>query len=223
MVDPCACSPNKPHFHRASALTGDWNGARQTLLEHGIKIQLYYAPELYAAPGLNDQPLVEAGLATLSLDVDLAKAAHRGLGGVHIAGLAIHGHGISEQLMDIYGVSNNAAPRDLRLFEAWYEQPIGPLTIRAGELSADQEFILAEHSTVLMSGTFGIIALMSADTGGPVYPIASPGVSTHLDAGWFGARAAVYDGNHDNVHGVPTKLEGQLLIGEVEIAGVLQL
>ena len=26
--DPCACSPNKPGFHRSDALTGDWGGIR---------------------------------------------------------------------------------------------------------------------------------------------------------------------------------------------------
>src|SRR5512143_3900382 len=110
IVDPCACSPNKPHFHRASALTGDWGGERQTLLDLGIKLQGTYAPELFAAPGLDNQRLVEAGLFTLAVDADLATLAHDGFGTLHVSGLAIHGHGISEQLMDIYGVSNNAAP-----------------------------------------------------------------------------------------------------------------
>ncbi|HSD91253.1 MAG TPA: carbohydrate porin [Kofleriaceae bacterium] len=223
IVDPCACSPNKPHFHRASALTGDWGGGRQTLLDHGIKLQGTYAPELFAAPGLDNQRLVEAGLFTLAVDVDLAKLAHEGFGTLHVSGLAIHGHGISEQLMDIYGVSNNAAPQDLRLFEAWYEQAIGPLSIRAGQLSADQEYILAEHSTVLMSGTFGIVAVMTADTGGPVYPIGAPGVSAHVDAEELTVRAAIYDGEQHNTHGIPTQLEHSLAIGELAIAGVLQV
>jgi carbohydrate-selective porin OprB len=224
VVDPCACSPNKPHFHRASALTGDWAGERQTLLEHGVKIQGTYAPELFAAPGLDDRKVVEAGLFTLAVDVDLAKLAHDGLGQLHVATLAIHGHGISERLMDVYGVSNNVAARDVRLFEAWYEQPIGPLTIRAGNLSADQEFILAEHSTVLLSGTFGIVALMSADTGGPVYPIAAPGVSARVEADQLTVRAAIYNGDADERHGVPTGFAGDsLAIGEIQLASLVQL
>lgn len=224
IVDPCACSPNKPHFHRASALTGDWGGERQTLLEHGVKLNGTYAPEVYVAPGLDDESVVGAGLFTLVADVDVAKLAHDGMGQLHVAGLAIHGHGISERLMDVYGVSNNVATPGVRLFEAWYEQPIGPLTIRAGNLSADQEFILAEHSTVLLSGTFGIVALMSTDTGGPVYPIAAPGVSARVEADQLVARAAIYDSEAVENHGVPTAFAGDsLAIGEVQLAGLVQL
>jgi carbohydrate-selective porin OprB len=224
VVDPCACSPNKPHFHRASALTGDWGGERQDLLEHGVKIAGTYAPEVYVAPGLDDQSVVGAGLFTVVTDVDLAKLAHDGLGQLHVAGLAIHGHGISERLMDVYGVSNNVAPPGVSLFEAWYEQPIGPLTIRAGNLSSDQEFILAEHSTVLLSGTFGIVALMSADTGGPVYPIAAPGVSARIEAENLVVRAAIYDSGAIENHGIPTDIAGDSLsIGEVQLADLVQL
>ena len=126
--------------------------------------------------------------------------------------------------MDVYGVSNNAAEPDVRLFEAWYEQPIGPLTIRAGNLSADQEFILAEHSTVLLSGTFGIVALMSANTGGPVYPVAAPGVSTRVEADNLVVRAAIYNSDAVEHHGAPTELAGDsLAIGEVQLGGLVQL
>lgn len=224
-VDPCACSPNKPHFHRASALTGGWNGERQSLLDLGIKINGTYAPELFAAPGLSNRKVVEAGLANLSLDVDGGKLVRDGVGALHLSVLGIHGHGISEELMDVYGVSNNAAPRDIRLFEAWYEQPIGPLTIRAGTLSADQEFILADHSTVLLSGTFGIIALLSYNVSGrPVYPYASPAVSARFEADNVTVRAAVYDTDAHEVHGLPTQLQGNALaIGEIRVAELVQI
>lgn len=224
-VDPCACSPNKPHFHRASALTGGWGGERQSLLDLGIKINGTYAPELFAAPGLSNHKLVEAGLANLSIDVDGARLIRDGFGTLHLSVLGIHGHGISEELMDVYGVSNNAAPRDIRLFEAWYEQPIGPLTIRAGTLSADQEFILADHSTVLLSGTFGIIALLSYNVAGrPVYPYASPAVSARVEADNLTVRAAVYDTDAVEARGVPTQLRGNALaIGEVRIAELVQI
>lgn len=213
VVDPCACSPNKPHFHRASALTGDWGGLRQTLLEHGIHVQATYAPEVFTAAEYDD---VVAGLAQLALDLDTPVA-------IHVSALGIHGHGLSEQLMDIYGVSNNAADNDVRLFEAWAEYGVGPATLRAGLLSADQEFILAEHSTVLMSGTFGIIALMAANTGGPVYPVAAPAASLRIEADGLTLRAAIYDGEQANNHGIPTALGEALAISEVRIADLLQL
>src|SRR4051794_780681 len=205
-------------------MTGGWGGERQALLEDGIKISPTYAPEVFAAPGLDNRKFVEAGLFTLALDADMTKLVHDGFGQLHLSMLGIHGHGISEQLMDVYGVSNNVAPRDIRLFEAWYEQPIGPLTIRAGALSADQEFILAEHSTVLLSGTFGIIALLSANVSGrPVYPYASPAISARIEADNLTVRAAVYNTEANEPHGVPTQIKGNALaIGEIRVAELVQ-
>ncbi|HUS29512.1 MAG TPA: carbohydrate porin, partial [Kofleriaceae bacterium] len=67
-------------------------------------------------------------------------------------------------------------------------------------------------------------ALMSADTGGPVYPIAAPGVSMRIEADQLVARAAIYNGDAVERHGVPTHLAGDsLAIGEVQLAGLVQL
>ena len=223
-IDPCACSPNKPGFHRAAAATGDWGGVRAGLFEHGIKIQGTYAGELFAAPGLDGDRVVSAGLAVLALDLDLATLASERLGSVHVAALAIHGDGLSRRLEDVYGVSNNVAPKDLRLFEAWIEQPLGPVTLRTGLLSADQEFILAGHGSVLLNATFGIVAMLSYNLGNPVYPVATPGASARFETKAFTVRAAVYDGDQVNARGIPTEIGGHALaIAEVELAGTLKL
>jgi carbohydrate-selective porin OprB len=218
-LDPCACSPNKPGFHRADALTGDWGGARKDLFEHGIKVTAAYAGEVFAAPGLDDDKLVNAGLASLALDVELDSLVNDKLGSLRVSGFGIHGKGL--QLMDIYGVSNNVATDDVRLFEAYYDQPLGPFGIRAGLLSADQEFLIADHSTVLLNATFGIVAVMPAAVGGPVYPQATPGVSARLETEQLTLRGAIYDGDRIEEHGIPEELgEHALMIGEVESHGV---
>ena len=222
-VDPCACSPNKPGFHRASALTGDWGGIRADLFERGIKIQGTYAGELFAAPGLDGDRVVNAGLGVLSLDLELSNLNDR-LGSIHVAGLAIHGNGLSQQLMDVYGVSNNVAASGVRLFEAWIEQPFGPVTLRTGLLSADQEFVLASHGTVLINATFGIVAMLSYNLGNPVYPVATPGASARFESDAVTVRAAVYDGDQPNDRGIPTKLgDHALVIGELELAKTLKI
>jgi carbohydrate-selective porin OprB len=221
--DPCACSPVKPGFFRRGNLTGDWNGERDTLKEDGVVPQLVYAGEVFVAPGL-PQDLRAAGLLALTLDLELEKLVHEGLGQLHVSSFAIHGHGLSAELEDVYGVSGNVAPRDIRLFEAWIEQPIAKATIRAGLLAADQEFILAKHSTALLNATFGIISQLSYNLLGPVYPVATPGVSARLELDGFTARAAVYDGDQHNEHGVPTSLgPNSLAIGEVELGELVKV
>src|SRR4051794_2560945 len=114
-VDPCACSPNKPGFHRREALTGDWNGVRDDLKDDGVTLAVTYAAEVFASPALATRATF-AGLVLAAADVDGAKAVHAGTGMLHVSALAIHGGGLSNELMDIYGVSNNAAPNDVRLF-----------------------------------------------------------------------------------------------------------
>lgn len=216
--DPCACSPNKPGFHRASALTGDWGGERAKLFDAGIRITATYSGEVFASPGLAT-PLVYAGLGSLAVDVDLAELAADGLGALHVQGFAIHGHGLSEELMDVYGVSNNVAPADVRLFEAWYEQPLGPVSVRAGLLASDQEYVLASRSVVLLDATFGIAGMLSYNVFGPVYPVATPGASITVDGGPVKLRAALYDGDRLNSHGIPTQLgDDAIVIGEAEVA-----
>lgn len=56
----------------------------------------------------------------------------------------------------------------LRLYEAWLEHARDAWAIRAGILAVDQELVIAEHSTLLLNATFGIIGQLSANVIGPV-------------------------------------------------------
>lgn len=222
-IDPCACSPNKPGFFRQDALTGLWGGNREKLRDAGFTALLTYSGEVFASPTVDDSTNL-AGLAVLALDGDLSKLISDHLGAAHVTALAIHGHGLSSKLMDIYGVSNNVADQDLRLFEAWYEQPIKMVTVRAGLLAADQEFILAKHGTALLNATFGIISQLPVDVPGPVYPIATPGVSVRAALPHATVRGAIYDGDQQNSHGIPTGMgDDAFVIGEVELEDTLKL
>jgi len=126
--------------------------------------------------------------------------------------------------MDVYGVSNNVALTDVRLFEAWIEQPLGPFTLRAGLLSADQEFVLASHSAVLLNATFGMVAMLSYNLGGPVYPVATPGASMRVETDAITVRAAVYDGDQANARGIPSALgDDALVIAELELVTTFKL
>ena len=223
--DPCACSAAKPGFFRRDKLTGDWDEKRDDLEKKGVVIQGTYSIEGFAAPQL-PRSFVEGGLFVASLDLDFAELGTEGLGQLHASALAIHGHGLTAELMDVYGVSGNSAPRDARMFELWYEQPLKSFKLRAGLLSADQEYVLAGHSTALLNATFGIISQLSYNVLGPVYPIAAPGVSARVESDLLGAKAAIYDGDQTNYHGLPTNLGHEktyLAIGELELEKLVKL
>ena len=141
------------------------------------------------------------------------------LGAAHLSVFAIHGNTITSELMDVHGTSGNAAPQDVRVFEAWLEQPLGALTLRGGLIAADQEFVLADRSDTLLSATFGITSQFSANVVGPVYPVATPGVSGRVELPMVAARFAIYDGTQANAHGIPSALgPDYLAISEVELA-----
>ncbi len=224
-IDPCACSPNRPGFFRQDALTGLWGGKREALRDAGFTALLTYAGELFtsANAGLEKRTTI-AGLGVLSLDADLSLLVSDHLGAAHLTGLGIHGDGLSDQLMDVYGVSNNVAPNDVRLFEAWIEQPVKMVTVRAGLLAADQEFILAKHGTALLNATFGIISQVPVNVPGPVYPVATPGVSVRAVLPHALIRGAIYDGDQQNSHGIPTGIgDDAFMIGEVELEDTLKI
>ncbi len=215
--DPCACSAAKPNFMRRAALTGDWDGGRTWLVDHGVTLGASYAGEIFASPEAQRSTVV-AGLGALSIDLSLDRLIAPRLGSIHVVGFGIHGEGLSAQLKDIYGVSNNVATDEVRLFEAWIDQPLGPAGVRAGLLSADQEFVLAAHGSALMNATFGVIGQIATNLGGPVYPVATPGVSGRVEAGPVRVRAAIYEGDLQDVHGVPDRLNRSVLgIGELEL------
>jgi carbohydrate-selective porin OprB len=226
MPDPCACSANKPGFFRTGTLTGnsdDIDKLRAAWKDDGFIPQLTYASEVFTSPELSHHA-VFAGLVVLGLDFDFGKLVTDGLGTAHVAAVGIHGDGLSAELKDVYGVSGNVAPQDIRLFEAWVEQSISKFTLRGGILAADQEFILARHSTALLNATFGIISQLSFNLSGPVYPVGTPGLSGRFELTGFTARAAVYDGDQANVHGIPRGLGSDVLaIGEVEYGELLKV
>ena len=225
MPDPCACSANKPGFFRTGTLSGNVDGvddARGALKDDGFIPQLTYAGEIFTSPELHKTAI--AGLAVIGLDVDFGKLLADGLGTAHVSLLGIHGDGLTAELKDVYGVSGNVAEQDLRVFEAWIEQPVKWFTLRVGLLAVDQEFILARHSTALLNATFGIISQLSFNLSGPVYPIATPGASLRFEIPKLTARAAIYGEDADAYHGLPRAWgEHALAIGEVELGELVKL
>jgi porin len=77
-------------------------------------------------------------------------------------------------------VSNIEARPTLRLYTLWLEQQLAgdALSLRIGQLAADDEFITSDTAGNLINGTFGWPLLTSGNMtdGGPAYPLPTPGI-----------------------------------------------
>ena len=77
-------------------------------------------------------------------------------------------------------MSNIEAYPDTKLYELWYEQKLadGKLFVRVGQLAADTEFFISQTATLFINSSFGFPASLANDlpSGGPAYPLATPGV-----------------------------------------------
>jgi porin len=67
----------------------------------------------------------------------------------------------------------------LRLFALWLEQSLlrDRLSLRLGQIAADDEFFLAPSAAGLIDSGFGWASILAANQvqGGPVFPLAAPG------------------------------------------------
>jgi porin len=175
-------------------LTGDWRGLRSQLSDHGIALGATETSEVLAnLSGGVRRGAVYEGRLELDLDLDLAKLAGWGGATVHVSAYQIHGRGLSSNYLggNILEVSSIEALRATRLFDAYLEQSLFDHTVlvRLGQIAADDEFKVSQYAgSTFVNGTFGWPGILSADlpSGGPAYPLATPGVRVRYqpNASW---------------------------------------
>ena len=87
-----------------------------------------------------------------------------------------------------------------RLYTAWFQQNAfgDRVSLRLGQLAADDEFIASPTAGGLLSSAFGWATVLSANmpSGGPAYPLATPGVRVNVKpTEQISALAAVFSGD----------------------------
>lgn len=150
------------------------------------------------------------GQVRLDLTADLGALA--GLDGWRMATSVIGVYGrqpTATRVGSLAPVSNIEALSTLRLFELWAERSFGEWgSIRFGQLAADAEFATAAGAANLVNGTFGWpVALAGAlPSGGPAYPLATPGIRLALGdpEDGTGLRLGVFSGDPGGAYGEGT-------------------
>lgn len=150
------------------------------------------------------------GQVRLDLTADLGALA--GLDGWRVATSVIGVYGrqpTATRVGSLAPVSNIEALSTIRLFEFWAERSFGEWgSLRFGQLAADAEFATAAGAANLVNGTFGWpVALAGAlPSGGPAYPLATPGIRLALGdpEGGTGLRLGVFSGDPGGAYGEGT-------------------
>jgi porin len=205
-----------PSAYAQEARTEDEDGGIGDAIEH----QLIYTGDIFglASGGL------ESGadyLADVSIAATLDAAALVGWSGasLFVYGVGNYGDDPSARIGDFQGVSNIAAPRDVRIYEAWLQQNIEHrLSILFGIYDINSEFDVIEAAGLFLHSSFGI---------GPEFGLSSPSGPSTFPFTTIGARisgqpvpslhlmAAVMDGEARHID--LSSEDGLLLAGEASI------
>ena len=176
------------------------------------------------------------GRADFALDADLAELTGWRGTVLHASAYQIHGYQASENYLgNVMTASNIEARPTTRLYSLWLQKVLGGgASLRAGQLGADEEFLVSETASVLINGTFGWAPIAAANLihGGPGYPLAAPGIRLRLQpkddaallvAAFAGdpAGSGCVDGpQRCNRYGTTFSTSGGTLwMGELQLAG----
>ena len=177
---------------------------RKSLADVGIGLGGSYVGEAFANTGGINQGSKYDGVLTLNLNADLKKMGlWKGLC-LSASAFQIHGQSITvDNIGSLMPVSNLEATPATRLFELWVEQHMfdNVLAVKVGQLAADQEFILSNSYSYFLNGTFGWPEIAATDlpSGGPAYPLATPGVRVAIRPNeQFKLMIGVYNGDPAN-------------------------
>ena len=175
---------------------------RNPYAARGIKFSLSYVGEALAnvAGGLRRGSIYD-GRLNAAIDIDFHKlAGWQGLS-FHANVFQIHGPGLSRHdIGNLITTSSIEALDTTRLYEMWFEQKFAgdKVSVRAGQLAADTEFITSKYTDVFINATYGwpTITSINLPSGGPSPPLAAVGARLKAnlteDVTWL---AAVFNGD----------------------------
>jgi porin len=184
-----------------AAAAVDLLGVRTSLAESGIGFGGFYNAETFANPwGGIKHGVAYDGVLELHVNGDMQKLGFwKGLC-FYANGYQIHGHSIAaEYVGSLATISNLEATPATRLYELWLEQSMfnEHVLVRFGQLVADGDFFVIKGGDYVLNG-WGWPAITSLDlpSGGPGYPLATPGVRVILNPNdKVGLKVGVYNGD----------------------------
>jgi porin len=185
---PSAEPEAQPSIQSSLGPFGDPGGFRADLQGRGITYSFTYIGETFGvASGGQRRGGIYEGRLDGQLDLDLDKLLGWKGATFHTNFYQIHGHGLSRYYLgNLFTTSSIEALSSTRLFELWVEQKLldDKLAIRVGQLAADTEFLTSQYGGLFVNATYGWPAITGSNlpSGGPAYPLATPGARVKWQA-----------------------------------------
>ena len=225
-----ALEPDRPPSIQSSlGIWGDPGGIRATLGGRGLTYNLLSTNEVLGnvSGGIRRGP-IHAGKLEAAFTADLDRLAGWTGWSAFANVFQIHDTGglRDRSFQRLITVSNIEAYPSTRLSELWVERrwEDDHLGLRVGQLVADGEFFSADTGKVFLSNDWPTITGANLPSGGPAYPLATPGLRLRWDpAPSATALLAVFNGDPGNqatVNRTGTNFrlnDAPLVMGEVQI------
>ncbi|KQO57332.1 porin [Methylobacterium sp. Leaf86] len=181
---------------------GDPGGLRSFLQQKGIAYSLTYIGESFGnVTGGSRRGGIYEGRLDFQFDADLDKLLGWQGASFHTNLFQIHGTGLSRYYVNNFiTVSAIEALPSSRLYELWFEQKLfnDQFSLRIGQLASDTEFAVSQTGTLFVNSTFGWPNIMAVvmPSGGPIYPLATPGVrAKYVPNKNLSLQVGVYNGD----------------------------
>ena len=166
---------------------GDPAGVRKWLSERGVTYGVVYTSEaLGNVSGGIRQGALYGGKLETAVSANLEKLI--GWQGLSFFSNAFQIHRTSgprdEHFTSMITISNIEAFSSTRLSELWFEQKFfdDRFSVRFGQLTTDAEFFISDYSRMFISSDWPTIMGANIPSGGPAYPLATPGIRWKFDA-----------------------------------------
>jgi porin len=134
------------------------------------------------------------------MDADLAKLVGWSGAVFHASLHQIHGADFGEtNVQSLATISGTEAAPSTRLFNLWIEQKFGGgASLRVGQFTASQEFMVSDVANLFVNATFGwpVLPSQNLPSGGPNWPEGALGARAEWSpTGQLTLRAAVFNGD----------------------------
>ncbi len=212
----------------AETLSGNWGGARSSLYDKGITVELTHKSDMLA----NTSGGVARGAVVLmnseaAVNMDLGKLAGWDATTAFIQYHVQHGNkSINNYAGSFAGVDNiETGTSTGQFYQAWLQKNSADdsLSVLAGLYAIDSEFYVTETSGLFLQPPYGMSAEMAqtGQNGPPVFPLGALAVRVKYASSGYYVQGALTDGvpgNPNNPQGTHIRLDkgdGSLAVVEI--------